>query len=613
MEDKDGLLKQAKKRLEAAWEYDRENREEAIQDLRFLALDQWPEAVRAQREKEGRPCLTLDHLNQSKNQVVNDIRQAKIGMKAVPVDSNSDPKIADIYTELMRDIQYRSHATHVFAKAADGCVSCGIGHFAIETGYAEDSETEQEIKIRHIPYPLAVYWDPGAVEPDRSDANWCLVVDFMPQDSFKEKWPDADPRSLDTPDEMYAGGIQWATKDGVLVADYWYKEGGVVKHALITGGDILEGPSDWAGRYIPIVPVIGTEIHLEKRTYRAGLIRGARDPQQLYNYWRSAAAELIALAPKAKWLATVKQIGTRIQEWATAHLSTKPYLMYEPDPKAPGVSPQLVPPPAPPQAIWQEAALVVDDMKAATGIYDASLGAKSNETSGVAIARRQNEGDVATYHFADNLERSLEHAGKILIDLIPKIYDTARVVRLMGDDDETRFEQVNQPTLAIDEQGMPIQYIMNDLTVGRYDISVSIGPSYTTQRLEAAESMVEYARLDPEAVPAIRDLIVMALDWPDAEKFAERLKRLVPPQALPPEEQQHPDQSANELAMKKEGAEIAKTEGEARKAHAQADQVEIENAITETQVDGFGVPPPDHALPPPTPQGNPSAPPSGVF
>lgn len=633
--DNADLLSTAKTRLESGWEADRDNRVAAIMDLSFLALDQWPESIRQLREAQGRPCLTLDHLNQHKNQVVNDIRQAKIALKAIGVDDKTDPNLAEIYTSLMRDIQYKSSAPHVYAAAADGTVSCGIGHFRFDTDYVDDAVFDQEIRIRHIPYPLAVVWDPASVLPDRSDAMWCFVLDFIPELTFKDRYLNAAPVSIDTPTDP-DHGLYWATKEGVLVAEYWCKkpskrkiaafEDGTtldvtdisdvsmlppivaerevdsyeVEQCLITGQEVLEGPRKWAGKHIPIVPIIGTEVHLEKRTVRFGLIRAARDSQQLYNYWRSAAAELIALAPKAKWLATAKQIASRKTDWDQAHTSPSPYLLFDPDQTMPGAKPELVPPPAPPAAIWQEAALVVDDMKAATGIYDAALGAKSNETSGVAIARRQQEGDVSNYHFADNLSRSLEHAGRIMIDLIPKIYDTQRVVRLIGEDDAESFQPINTVVMGVD--GEPV--ILNDLSQGRFDIRVDIGPSYTTQRIEAAQSMIEYIKADPEALPLIRDKVVGNMDWPGAEEIAERLKKTIPVDVLPDDEKppQQPDPMAeqvNQLALKKEGAEVAKTEGEARKAHAQADEIEMRTNQQVTQDQLYGVPPPQHALPPP--------------
>jgi hypothetical protein len=608
----DDDLKEAKDRLDDCWQYDKENREQAGIDLRFLGLDQWPESIRTQREQQNRPCLTLDHLNQYKNQVVNDIRQAKIGIKAIADDINTEDERAEIVTSLMRDIQYKSHASYVYANAADGAVSCGIGHFRIEQRYARDDSFDQELRLKAIPYPLAVYWDPAAVLPDRSDAEFCFIVEFIPMGTFKSKWKKAKPVSIDTPTDSNQGGLMWATEDGVLVGEYYRKkyskttiaaledgtslditglsedelafigpilnkrtsEKCTIEHGLMTGAEFLEPMEEVAGKYIPVIPVIGTEIHLEKKRVRYGLVRPARDAQQLYNYWRSAAAELIALAPKSKWLVTAKQIGARKAEWDTAHADPKPYLVYNPDSKAPGVAPQLISPPAPPAAIWQEAALVVDDMKAATGIYDASLGAKSNETSGTAIQRRQSEGDTSTFHFMNNLERSLEHLGTVLLDLIPLIYDNQRQVRLMDDKDEYSYKPINTPIMDID--GSPA--MLNDLSQGKFAVRVSIGPNFTTQRIEAADGMLKYAQADPEALPLYRDLFVKAMDWPNADEIAERLKKQIPQEVLSQEEKQTIEQppvdpmvqQANQLALQKAEADVQKALAEAKRAEADA-------------------------------------------
>jgi hypothetical protein len=596
--DKEDVLREGKKRLDIAWNYDKDNRDEAIKDLKFLSLDQWPESIRQQRNREGRPCLTLDHLNQHKNQVVNDIRQAKIGIKAVGVDDKTDPHLAEIYSSLMRDIQYQSSAQHVFAAAANGAVSCGIGHFRFKRQYMPGS-FDQELKVALIPYPLAVYWDPASIEPDRSDAMWCFVVEFIPTDSFESRYPKARKVDIDVPKDNDAG-LYWATNDGVLVAEYWCKkpskrrlaafedgsvlditdlsakelsflppvakdgkgnpreredDGFKVEQSLLTGAEVLDGPNEEPGQYIPIVPVIGSEIHLERTTVRMSLIRGGRDAQQLYNYSRTAAAELIAQSPKSKWLATATQIGEYKPEWDKANLDPKPYLRYKPDPAA-GGPPTRIPPPEPPAAIWQEAQLAVDDIKAATGIYDASLGARSNEQSGVAIERRQREGDVSTYHFSDNLERSLQHAGRVMIDLIPKVYDNQRVVRLMNEDDEHDFEPINTMIMGVD--GEP--QMLNDLSQGRYDVRVSIGPSFTTQRLEAVDSMIAYFKADPEALPVARDIFVKNMDWPGAAEIAERFKRTIPPQVLGPDEQPEQQQPTPDPMQ----AELAKVQAEAQ-------------------------------------------------
>ena len=367
-----------------------------------------------------------------------------------------------------------------------------------------------------------------------------------------------------------------------------------VKHYLMTGNEILEGPNDWAGQHIPIIPVIGDEIFLETKCVRKSLIRGARDGQQLYNYWRSAAAELIALAPKSKWLVTAKQIAQYKPQWDKSNLSPKPYLMYEPDERVSTAAPSRVAPPDPPSAMWHEAALVNDDLKAATGIYDASLGAKGNETSGVAIARRQQEGDVSNYHFSDNLTRSLEHAGRVMLDLIPKIYDSERIVRLMGEDDTHDYQPIN--TMVEGWDGQPV--IQNDLSQAKFDIRVDVGPSYTTQRIEAATSMLDYAKSDPAAMPFMRDIFVKNMDWPGADQLAERLKKTIPPQVLGPNEQQEQDphaqlaqqqqaqvqQATVQIQLQEAQAKAAKAQADAQRAQVEAQKVQVEAAKVQAEI-----------------------------
>jgi hypothetical protein len=201
----DKILREARRRLESAWQHDRHNREQASIDLRFLGLDQWPESIRTQREQSNRPCLTLDHLNQYKNQVVNEIRQSKVELRAVTADEGENTELADLMTELMRDIQYNSDASHVYATAADGAVSCGIGHFRFSTEYVEGEVFDQEIAVKAIPYPLAVYWDPAAVLPDRSDAQFCFVVEFIPTGTFKELYPGVRLEDVQIPKDWDGG------------------------------------------------------------------------------------------------------------------------------------------------------------------------------------------------------------------------------------------------------------------------------------------------------------------------------------------------------------------------------------------------------------------------
>lgn len=610
------IVKEVRENLEASWQHDRENREAAATDLAFIAGDQWPDVVRREREAERRPMLTINRLPQFLKQVTNDIRQADIAIKAAPVDDKSDPNLAKIYNGLLRQIQYQSNAHHVYATAGEHQAGCGIGWFRITTDYADDSAFDQELRIEGIPHPLSVYCDPAAIKPDRSDAMWMIATEMVPVATFKSRYPKLAEHAVDRPSDGSASRLYWTTADAVRIAEYWVKEpykkklgltetgetidltdikpamraylppivkereqtAYKVKQYLVTGTDIIEGANEWPGKFIPLIPVIGSEIPLDQKTYRYGLVRFARDSQQLYNYYRTGVAEMIALAPKSPYLVTTEMLSDPAikQMWDTANTKNRPYLPYRPDPAHPQ-GPKREHPPEMPAALMREAEVAAEDMKSTTGIHDASLGARSNETSGRAILARQREGDIANYHFADNLEQSLQHAGRVLIDLIPKIYDNERVIRMMGDDDAEEFQPINQVIMGVD--GMPV--VINDLSQARFDVRVTIGPSYSTKRMETADAILQFMKAVPQAAQVAPDLVAKALDFPGAEEVAKRLRNTIPPAILadPDDPENPPPPPPNPLDDPAFRVEAELKIAQARKAIADARKVEMETTM----------------------------------
>ncbi len=608
------IVQEAQERLEAAWIQDRENREDGFMDLKFLAGDQWPNEIRLQREAQNRPCLTINRLPQFVNQVANTVRVNPPAIKAIPAGGEATAELAEVYSGLLRQIQYRSNATNVFANAVYYAVACGIGHFRIVTDYADEDGFDQEIRIKRIQHPLSVFWAPGSVEPSRSDAEYCLVSEIIGRKEFQKRFPGAAMSDFMAPSDLNAeSGLFWANRDGVRVCEYWVKRpherkivrlaGGVtlditevdpaelrdleivaerkvkshkVEHYLLSGEEVLEGPNLWAGRYIPIFPVIGSETSLETKVIRSGLIRFSRDSQQLYNFWRSAAAEAIALAPRAPFVATPSMIAKFKGQWDTQNTVSRPYLLYEPDPEVPGGRPMREPPPDIPSALVNESAMAADEMKATTGIYDASLGAQSNEISGVAIRARESQGGVSALHYQDNLMATLNHLGTVLIDLIPKIYDSERTVRVMREDETHLPVRINVPVMGVN--GKPM--LLNDLKQGTYDVRVKIGPSYATRRAEAADAMLQFIQAVPQAASVAGDLVARNMDWPGADEIADRLKRMLPPQIsgeAPPigveiaQAQQQAYQAALAQAHLNRVQGLAvKSEADAIRAHAEA-------------------------------------------
>lgn len=597
-EDKD-FIPTALERWKVSSSAESENRELAMEDLRFIHGDQWPEKIKREREAEGRPCLTINRLPGFIDQVVGDQRQNRPRIKVRPVDSKSDVKLAEIIEGLVRNIEYCSNAETTYDLSFEHAVSGGFGYLRILKKYADDDTFEQDIFIKGIKNPFSVYFDPECQEPDYSDARFAFICEDIPVEEFERRYP----KKKDAAGDFNHGTgdfLSWNTEDKRRVAEYWYKKpakktivllsNGVVMdekdatpeklmeativrrrevktqevyQCIINDTEILDGPHKWDGKYIPIVPVLGKEVWVDGRRVLRGLIRHAKDSQRMYNYWRTVVTELIALAPKAPWLVTPEQIKGHEPMWGTAHMKTYPYLLWN-DEKTGTPPPNRIFPAAMPQGAFTEAQVAVDDMKACTGIYDASLGARGNETSGKAIIARQREGDVATFAFIDNLSRAIRQTGRVILDLIPKVYDTERIVRIRNIDDTERFVPVNKQIVKDWEV-----YLLNDITVGKYDVVVEAGPSYSTQRAEAAEAGIQLMQALPNQAPMIADLVVKNMDVAGASEIAERLQKLLPPGLAPVEEgkdqppAQPPQPSPQEqLEVKKLGLENRKLDVE---------------------------------------------------
>lgn len=565
------ILKEAQARFKLAADAEAEARAEALDDLRFISGEQWPDEIKHQRDVDGRPCLVVNRLPQFVAQVVNDARQNRAAIKVNPVDDVSDPETAELMQGLIRHIETTSDADTAYDQAMESAVIGGFGHWRILTEYADQESFDQEIRIEPIPNPFMVYWDPAAKFVDRSDARFCLIVADMAKSEFEAAYPDSESASLANLSSIGDRAPGWAAGEMIRVAEYfrvseeeytlcliqtdqgaqvlpksevpkgypidkertarrrkvtWYKLNGI---------EVLE-KQELPGQWIPVVSVFGQELNIEGKKKLISLVRHAKDPQRMYNYWASAETEAIALAPKSPWIVAEGQLEGYEQQWQASNVRNLTFLTYKPR----TANGQQLPPPTRNvfepaiQAITQARMMAADDMKATTGIYDSSLGNRSNETSGKAILARQREGDIATFHFVDNLARAIRHTGRILIDLIPRIYDTARVVRILGEDGSVDTKPVNTPVV---EQGIERIY---DLTTGKYDVTVSVGPSYSTKRQEAAESMMALTQAYPPLMQVAGDLMVRNMDWPGADDMAERLKKTLPPQLQDKNDEQQP-------------------------------------------------------------------------
>ena len=584
------ILATARARLDLAVSALSESREDEIDDLKFYAGSpdnhwQWPADVLATRGAvqgqtiNARPCLTINKLPQHVRQVTNDQRQNRPGAKVIPVDDNADVEVADIFNGMIRHIEYISDADVAYDTACENQVSYGEGYLRLLTEYCDDNTFDQDIKIGRVRNSFSVYMDPTIQDPTGADAKWCFVTEDVTKAEFERMYPDASPittlQSLGVGDQSISN---WLNEDTIRIADYYYidydrttlnlypgnatafestpedkqlraiygkpkksreSDRPKVKYCKINGYEILE-EREWAGKWIPVIRIVGNEFEVDGRLYVSGLVRNAKDAQRMYNYWVSQEAEMLALAPKAPFIGYGGQFEGYEDKWKTANTQNWPYLEINPDVTdgqgAVLQLPQRAQPPMASSGLLQAKSGASEDIKSTTGQYNASLGMGSNERSGKAILARQREGDVGTYHYGDNLARGVRHVARQLVDLIPKIYDTQRIARIIGEDGETKMVKINpdqeQPVNKIvDERGIVMEKIYNP-SVGKYDVVAITGPGYATKRQEALEAMAQLLQGNPQLWAVAGDLFVKNMDWPGAQEMSKRFAKTIDPKFL---------------------------------------------------------------------------------
>ena len=610
--DKD-LLAAARDRMTLAISAWSETREDEIDDLRFYAGSpdnrwQWPADVLATRGSvqgqsiNARPTLTINKLPQHVRQVTNDQRQNRPSGKVIPADDKGDVEVAEIFDGIVRHIEYISDADVAYDTACENQVAYGEGYIRILTEYTDPTSFDQDIKIGRVRNSFSVYMDPMIQDPCGSDAQWCFITEDIPVDEYERQFPNAQPiSSLQDQGVGDQSVSQWVNDKTVRVADYYYIEhtkktlnlyyGNVsalsgspedkqmvalgmkpvrsrevdvkqVKYCKINGFEVLER-NDWAGSHIPVVRVIGNEFEVDGRLYLSGIVRNAKDAQRMYNYWTSQEAEMLALAPKAPFIGYGGQFEGYENQWKTANTTNWPYLEVNPDvTDGQGGTlplPQRSQPPMAQNGLIQAKMGASDDIKGATGQYDSSLGATSNERSGKAILARERQADTGTYHYVDNLARAVRCVTRQLVDLIPKIYDTERIARIIGEDGTSDMARVNpdQPEPVkkiVDERGIVIQKVYN-LGVGKYDVCVTTGPSYMTKRQESLNAMTELLQGNPELWAVAGDLFIKNMDWPGAQEMAKRFAKTIDPKLLG-DEDESPEMQAAKQQMQAMGQEM---------------------------------------------------------
>lgn len=568
-----------------------DSREDELDDLRFMAGSpdnqwQWPADVLATRGAvqgqtiNARPCLTINKLPQHVRQVTNEQRQNRPSGKVIPADDKADIAVAEIFDGMVRHIEYMSDADVAYDTACENQVTYGEGYIRILTEYCDDTTFDQDLRIGRIRNSFSVYMDPMSQDPTGADAQYVFITEDVYKKDYERMFPNASPIST-----IMASGIgdqnlaQWLSEDTIRIAEYFYYKIEMATLNLYPGNvSYFEGSREdkemkrmglepirtrrverkkvmwmktngyealeereWAGKWLPVVRVIGNEFEVDGQIYISGLVRNAKDAQRMYNYWTSQEAEMLALAPKAPFIGYGGQFEGYEMQWKTANTTNWPYLEVNPD-VTDGMGavlplPQRAAPPLPQTGLIQAKMGASDDIKSTTGQYDSSLGATSNERSGRAILAREKQGDTGTYHYVDNLARAIRHVTRQLVDLIPKIYDTERIARIVGLDGEVGMVKINpmqpEPVKEIRdmETGIVIEKIYNP-GVGKYDVVVTTGPSYMTKRQEAMDAMTQLLQANPNLWSVAGDLFIKNMDWPGAQEMAERFAKTIDPKLL---------------------------------------------------------------------------------
>lgn len=651
MSDKedDKLLTEAKARFKRCQDFEADFRTLFLADLKFVNADsdngyQWPEGMRKNRDQDKRPSLTINKTRQHALMVINEAKENRPSVKVSAVGGDASYESAQVYEGVIRHIEYQSNAADAYDTALDFQVKTGIGYWRVVTEYAGDDSFDQEIYIRRIRNPLSVYLDPDIKEMDGSDAKYGFVFDDMKVEDFNRKYPAYKDKVAST---TMGERDDWSNEDTVRVAEYYYityekdtliampwPDGvnGVqismitqselmkadpelaklamadkeiqrrpiqkqkVDWCLIAGDQIIDR-SEWPGTTIPIVRVVGEETLIDGKLDRKGHVRNLKDPQRMYNYWSSGAVEYVALQTKTPWVTGAKAIEGYESIWETANTENHSHLPYNDidDAGNPVAPPMRTDPPVMSAAYIQGMQVAAEEMKMVSGQNDPLMGAPSNEISGVAIGKRVKQSDRATMQYRDNQAKAVRYTGKILVDIIPKIYDTPRTLRILaedGSDDTVRIDpnqqqpMVEQPktdgTDGVDRAFNP--------AMGKYEVIAESGPSYASKREEAFEAMCQLAMSDPNFMPNAGDLFFAAAGFPLSDELAERWKNIIPANIRgegPPPELEAAQQQIQQLQAQLAAAMQAAADNDKKASDKdKANEINAYKAITD-RLDGL--------------------------
>ena len=579
------ILNQAKERFQTVVDANSSERELQRADARFADEDQWEPEIRNARENApngSRPVLTIDKINQYISQIVNDLRQNKPAIKVKPIDNDADVKTAQVFQAIIRHIEEGSNAGLAYLIAGESAVKVGEGYFMLRTDFVDEMSFDQEVQFVPIYDYSKVYL--GAHDmPDGSDAKYSFIIEDVPNDQFKREYPNAKVGSSTEFSDAVSSNeaLAWRNEDSTRIALYHYidykdtelfalEDGSTmlkddyiklaesdahivpgvidrrptqtesVKWVKMTGAEIIER-GEWLGKNIPIIKVVGKASNVNGRKHFKGLVRLAKDSLRAYNYWFSALTEKLALAPKAPFIGAVGQFDTDRDKWQKANTENYAFLQYDViDANGAALGAPQRQHAAPMESgMIQHLQLIEHDIKTALGMFKANTGEQSAQQSGTAINSLRTQGETGSFHFPDNVAMSIRCAGRQLIDVIPKLYDTQRIVRIMGDDGGVENVGIDPAQPEAKKVVNGIESIYN-LRVGKYDVTAIAGASYATKRMEQSEILLQFMQNNPQQLPMFGDLLFKMQDYPLAEEISKRFEKMLPPGIKPAQEGELP-------------------------------------------------------------------------
>lgn len=584
-------LDEIKAKFRKVEEYDRDNRMDSADDLRFFCGEQWDGVDERIRHRQGRPTLVLNMLDPIVRRIVGQARQMSPSVRVFSADYETPAVMAQLFEGLIRDIEQRTNAKAARMNAHTDQVICGIGHYEVYYEMHPQKE-EMVIGVRTIKDPLSVIWDPSSKEIDRSDANYCFRIVDVPKVEFEEEYEGKEAIDFNFSDSSYSfrytDNLRPTGRNHVRLCQYWQKykrkhyfivtkdgmtvdvtniktdkdktdeekSAEILQYApvrdfsrkiqhlrfqLLSGKDILEVIEDYPCRHIPIVPVIGEEIFLGDAIYRKGLIRPTREHQKLYNYMMSIGMEQMGQAVKAPWLVTEAMIKVNESMWKQANVSTTPFLVYEPDLEAPTSKPERIFPEAQHRDTVQMAQLFANEMNNATGVHEEALGKETNAKSGKAIQARQAEAMMTSNIFGHNLQSSVRHEGRILLSMIKHLYTENKFRRIITHDQKEEFVEFNQ---KVYDYYRDQTLIFNDLSAGEFEVRANSGMPHASVKQEAVASIMEMIQLNPQMMPFLIGNLVDIMEVPNQESLKESVKMYqdsVMGQQQPQQGQQQPN------------------------------------------------------------------------